>query len=46
MNNVENVENNEQNENVSGSYGIENDETYKQVNNNVDTNQIPNECYP
>ena len=32
MNNVENVENNEQNENVSGSYGIENDETYKQVN--------------
>ena len=48
-NNVEgnnNAENDNENQNVSGSYGIEHDETYKQVNNNVDTNQIPNECYP
>ena len=34
------------NPNVSGSYGVDNDETYKEVSNNVDTNQLPNECYP
>ena len=44
--NLNNIQNNETNENVSGSYGVENDSNFKEVNNNVDSNQLPNECYP
>ena len=46
MNYNPNVNNHESNQNVSGSYGIDQDETYKEVNSNVDSNQLPNECYP
>lgn len=44
--NLNNIQNNESNNNVSGSYGVENDSNFKEVNNNVDSNQLPNECYP
>ena len=45
-NDVISLNNQNNSPNVSGSYGVDNDETYKEVNNNVDTNQLPNECYP
>ena len=33
-------------EDVSGSYGIDKDEVYKQVPSKSNNNQLPNECYP
>ena len=37
----------QQPENVDGSFGIEKDEVYKQIESNQDNNNnLPNECYP
>jgi len=39
--------NEEQNpKNVAGSYGIEQDETYKTLESTQEKNKLPNECYP
>jgi hypothetical protein len=47
QNNVENQQNNSvNNSKVKGSYGIENDETYKGLNSEGTNNKLPNECYP
>ena len=32
--------------NVGGSYGVDQDETYKMLNQDQSNNKLPNECYP
>lgn len=51
--NANNLELNQQNEqnninenDISGSYGVNKDSTYKEVKSSLDSNQLPNECYP
>ena len=37
----------QQSENINGSFGIDKDEVYKQIESNQDSNNnLPNECYP
>ena len=42
----ENNSNNQKPQNVSGSFGVDQDESYKTLESKQESNKLPNECYP